>query len=126
MAKHFEIKGRRGVLSLFYEGDSVAFNVTEYERGTENPGDRTSEMFVPVGRIEELIQQLLEMRTVINDRLAYLPKEVANQLEDFGVTEEDPSGVSNDALQSSADLMESVALFYLKKAADIRNPELPF
>lgn len=126
MAKQFEIKGRRGVLNLFYEGDSVAFDVTEYEHGTENPGDRTSEMFVPVGRVEELIQQLLEMRTVINDRLAYLPKEVANQLEDFGVTQEDPNGVSNDALQTSADLMESVALFYLKKAADIRNPELPF
>lgn len=126
MAKHFEIKGRRGVLSLFYQGDSVAFDVTEYERGTENPGDRTSEMFVPINQIQELIQKLLEMQTVINDRLAYLPKEVANQLEDFGVTEENPSGVSNEVLQSSADIMESVSLFYLKKAADIRNPEIPF
>lgn len=134
MAKPYEYKGQRGMLSLYYEDDKVAIDVTEYTRKPQHPDSETRElvdgatmeMFIHYKDIPNLVSVLDEMRQVIERRIAKRASDAADRLRRAGVSPRDPAEVTALDVRRDASLMESVALFYLQEAADIRNPELPF
>lgn len=134
MAKPYEYKGQRGMLSLYYEDDKVALDVTEYTRKPHRldsetrelvEGD-TVEMFIHHKDIPELISALNGMRQAIEQRLTKRANDAADRLRRAGVSPRDPAEVTDFDVRRDPSLMESVALFYLQEAADLRNPELPF
>lgn len=134
MAKPYEYKGQRGMLSLYYEDDMVALDVSEYNRQPKHPGDEIREpvdgneveMFIHYKDIPNLVSVLDSMRHAIEQRVAKRANDAADQLRRAGVSPRDPAEVTALDMKRDASLMESVALFYLQEAADIRNPELPF
>lgn len=130
MKTPFEIKGRRGVLNLYFEGDDLAIDLTEYAE-TTGSGFRVGlpksvEMFVAHGQIGELIEGLRNMRDEMNERKNRRAHEAALQLTKGGVSPRDSAEVTPEELRHNPDLMESVALFYLNEAQDARTPEYPF
>lgn len=130
MKTPFEIKGKRGVLNLYFEGDELAIDLTEYAE-TTGSGFRVGlpksvEMFVSHGQIGELIEGLRNMQQHIGERKNRRAREAALQLEKAGVSPRDPAEVTPEELRHNPDLQESVALFYLNEVHDARAPELPF
>lgn len=134
MSEPFTIKGQRGELSLYYEDDMVAFDVAEYNKSPRHPDeeDRTrtdgvvSEMFVHYKELPGLIGQLDRMYQGIAQRVRTRAEDAAGWLVNAGVRPQDPARVSASEVKGNPDLMESVALHYLREAADLRRPELPF
>lgn len=95
MSTPFEIKGRRGVLNLYFEDDELAIDLTEYERMT-GPGFRggfpkSVEMFVTQEQIGELIEGLRNMSQRIGECKSQRAREAARQLEKAGVSPRDPA-----------------------------------
>ena len=130
MKTPFEIKGKRGVLNLYFEGDELAIDLTEYAE-TTGSGFRVGlpksvEMFVSHGQIGELIEGLRNMQQHIGERKNRRAWEAALQLEKAGVSPRDPAEVTPEELRHNPDLQESVALFYLNEVNDARTPEYPF
>ena len=126
MSLPFEIKGKRGVLNLFWEGDELAVDITEYAKDRATGRPRSVEMFLTIDQIEELIGELRERRQKLLDRKHKRAHDAAEHLVSSGVSPRDPDTVFPEQLKHTPDLMESVALFYLNKVTDARNPELPF
>lgn len=130
MKTPFEIKGKRGVLNLYFEGDELAIDLTEYAE-TTGSGFRVGlpksvEMFVSHGQIGELIEGLRNMQQHIGERKNRRAREAALQLEKAGVSPRDPAEVTPEELRHNPDLQESVALFYLNEVNDARIPDYPF
>ena len=126
MSLPFEIKGKRGVLNLFWEADELAVDITEYAKEPATGHPRSVEMFLTIGQIEELIGELRERRQKLLDRKHKRAHDAAEHLMSSGVSPRDPEVVPPQDLKHNPDLMESVALFYLNEVTDVRNPELPF
>ena len=126
MSLPFEIKGKRGVLNLFYEDDELAVDITEYAKDTATGRPRSVEMFLTIDQIGELIGELRERHQKLLDRKHKRAHDAAEHLMSSGVSPRDPDTVFPEQLKHTPDLMESVALFYLNKVTDARNPELPF
>lgn len=126
MTTPFEIKGRRGVLNLYFEGDDLAIDLTEYRTNTLTGIPKSVEMFVSHGQIGELIEGLRNMQQHIGERKNRRAREAALQLEKAGVSPRDPAEVTPEELRHNPDLQESVALFYLNEVNDARIPDYPF
>lgn len=134
MAKPYEHKGQRGMLSLYYEDDKVALDVTEYTRHPQHPDSETREfvdgkaveMLIHYKDILDLVVALNEMRLTIERRVTKRANDAADRLRRAGVSPRDPAEVTALDVRRDASLMESVALFYLQEAADLRNPDISF
>lgn len=126
MSLPFEIKGKRGVLNLFYEDDELAVDITEYEKDTTTGWPRSVEMFLTIDQIGELISELRERHQKLLDRRSKRAHDAAGLLMVSGVSPRDPEVVPPQDLKHNPDLMESVALFYLNEVNDARTPEYPF
>ena len=126
MTAPFEIKGRRGVLNLYFEGDDLAIDLTEYRINTLTGLPKSVEMFVTYEQIGELIQGLRSMRDEMGERKRRRAQKAALQLTKGGVSPRDPAEVTPEELRHNTDLQESVALFYLNEVNDARTPEYPF
>lgn len=126
MSLPFEIKGKRGVLNLFYEDDELAVDITEYAKDTTTGYPRSVEMFLTIDQIGELIGELRERHQKLLDRRSNRVHEAAELLRGSGVSPRDPEVVPPQDLKHNPDLMESVALFYLEEVNDARKPEYPF
>lgn len=126
MSLPFEIKGRRGVLNLFWEDDELAVDITEYAKDPTTGRPRSVEIFLTIGQIEELIGELRERRQKLLDRKHKRVHDAAEHLVSSGVSPRDPDTVFPEQLKHNPDIMESVALFYLNEVTDVRNPDLPF
>lgn len=126
MKTPFEIKGRRGVLNLYFEGDDLAIDLTEYAKNPRTNLTPSVEMFVTHEQIGELIEGLRSMRDEIEARKNRRAREAALQLEKAGVLPRDPAEVTPEELRHNPDLQESVALFYLNEVHNARTPEYPF
>ena len=126
MSLPFEIKGKRGVLNLFWEGDELAVDLTEYAKDTTTGYPRSVEMFLTIDQIEELIGELRERHQKLVDRKQKRAHEAALQLTKGGVSPRDPAEVTPEELRHNPDVMESVALFYLTEVNNVRKPEYPF
>ena len=122
----FEINGRRGVLNLFWEGDEVAVDLTEYAKDRVTGYPRSVEMFLTIDQIEDLIGELRERHQKLLDRKRKRAHDAAEHLVSSGVSPRDPEVVPPQDLKHNPDLMESVALFYLNEVQDARKPEYPF
>lgn len=122
----FTIKGRRGVLGLYFEGDDLAIDITEYRTDTLTGLPKSVEMFVTHGQIGELIEGLRSMRDEIEARKSRRAREAALQLEKAGVSPRHPAEVTPEELRHNPDLQESVALFYLNEVHNARTTEYPF
>lgn len=130
MKTPFEIKGKRGVLNLYMEGDDLAIDLTEYAQ-TTGSGFRVGlplsvEMFVTHEQIGELIEGLRNKRDEIDERKNRRAREAAMQLTKGGVSPRDPEVVPLQEIKHNPDVMESVALFYLNEVQNARTPEYPF
>lgn len=126
MSLPFEIKGKRGVLNLFYEDDELAVDITEYAKDTSTGRPRSVEMFLNLEQIGELIGELRERRQKLVDRKQKRAYEAALQLTKGGVSPRDPAEVTPEELRHNPDIQESVALFYLNEVQDARIPAYPF
>lgn len=126
MSLPFEIKGKRGVLNLFYEDDELAVDLTEYAKDTTTGYPRSVEMFLTIDQIEELIGELRERRQKLLDRKHKRAHDAAEHLMSSGVSPRDPDTVFPEQLKHNPDIQESVALFYLTEVNDARTPEYPF
>lgn len=126
MIAPFEIKGRRGVLNLYFEGDDLAIDLTEYRTNTLTGLPKSVEMFVTHEQIGELIEGLRSMRDEIGERKRGRAREAALQLTKGGVSPRDPAEVTPEELRRNTDVIESVALFYLNEVNNVRTPEYPF
>lgn len=126
MTTPYEIKGRRGVLNLYFEGDDLAIDLTEYRTNTLTGLPKSVEMFVTHEQVGELIEGLRDMRDKIEARKRRRAQEAALQLTKGGVSPRDPAEVTPEELRHNPDLQESVALFYLNEVNDARTPEYPF
>ena len=126
MTTPFEIKGRRGVLNLYFEGDDLAIDLTEYRTNTLTGIPKSVEMFVTHEQIGELIEGLSSKRDEIEERKNRRAREAALQLEKAGVSPRDPAEVTPEELRHNPDIQEAVALFYLTEVNDARAPEYPF
>lgn len=126
MTAPFEIKGRLGVLNLYFEGDDLAIDLTEYRTNTLTGLPKSVEMFVTHEQIGELIEGLRNMRQHLVERKSRRAQEAAQRLAGAGVTPRDPDELTAQVLRHDADLMESVALFYLNEVTDARAPIYPF
>lgn len=126
MTAPFEIKGKRGVLNLYFDDDDLAIDLTEY---TTNPrtGLRPSvEMFLTYQQIGELIEGLSSKRDEMEERKRRRAQEAALQLTKGGVSPRHPDEVTPEELRHNPDIQESVALFYLNEVNNVRKPEYPF
>lgn len=126
MTAPFEIKGKRGVLNLYFEGDELAIDITEYRTNTLTGLSPSVEMFVTYQQIGELIGGLNGMRDQIEERKNKRAKAAADELMRAGVSPRDPDTVFPEVLKLNPDMMESVALFYLNEVHDARTPKYPF
>ena len=126
MKTPFEIKGKRGVLNLYFEGDDLAIDLTEYTKNALTGLSPSVEMFVTIEQIGVLIEGLRRMSDEIESRKNRRAREAALQLEKAGVSPRDPAEVTPEELRHNPDLQESVALFYLNEVNDARTPEYPF
>lgn len=126
MSAPFEIKGKRGVLNLYFEDDDLAIDITEYRTNTLTGLSPSVEMFVTYQQIGELIGGLNDMRDQLEERKNKRAREAALQLEKAGVSPRDPAEVTPEELRHNPDLQESVALFYLNEVHDARTPKYPF
>lgn len=126
MTAPFEIKGRRGVLNLYFEGDDLAIDLTEYRTNTLTGLPKSVEMFVTHEQIGELIEGLRNMRQHLVERKSRRAQEAALQLTKGGVSPRDPAEVTPGELRHNPDVQESVALFYLNEVNDARTPDYPF
>lgn len=126
MSTPFEIKGRRGVLNLYFEGDDLAIDLTEYRTNTLTGLPKSVEMFVTHEQIGELIEGLRDMRDKIEARKRRRAQEAALQLTKGGVSPRDPAEVTPEELRHNSDIQESVALFYLNEVNNVRTPDYPF
>lgn len=126
MKTPFEIKGRRGVLNLYFEGDDLAIDLTEYTKNALTGLSPSVEMFVTIEQIGVLMEGLRSMSDEIEARKSRRAREAALQLEKAGVSPRDPAEVTPEELRHNPDLQESVALFYLNEVNDARTPEYPF
>ena len=126
MTAPFEIKGKRGVLNLYFEDDELAIDVTEYNKHPGSDHKLSVEMFMTYQQIGELIGGLSDMCDQLEERKNKRAQEAAEQLKCAGVSPRDPADVTASDLRRNPDLMESVALFYLNEVTDARTPEYPF
>ena len=126
MTAPFEIKGRRGVLELYFEGDDLAIDITEYGKNPLSGLPPCAETFLTYQQIGELIEGLRNMRQHLVERKSRRAQEAAQRLAGAGVTPRDPDELTAQVLRHDADLMESVALFYLNEVTDARAPIYPF
>ena len=126
MTTPFEIKGKRGFLNLYMEDDDLAIDITEYVKNDRTGLRPSVEMFLTYQQIGELIAGLSGKRDEMEERKNQRAREAALQLTKGGVSPRDPAEVSPEELRRNPDIQESVALFYLNKVTDARNPELPF
>lgn len=126
METPFEIKGRRGVLNLYFEGDDLAIDLTEYAKNPRTNLAPSVEMFVTHAQIGELIEGLSHMRDKMDERRNRRAREAALQLEKAGVSPLDPAEVTPYGLRHNPDIQESVALFYLNEVNNVRTPDYPF
>ena len=126
MKTPFEIKGRRGVLNLFWEDDELAVDLTEYAKDPTTGHPRSVEIFLTIDQIEDLIGELRERRQKLLDRKHKRAHDAAEHLVSSGVSPRDPDTVFPEQLKHTPDLMESVALFYLNEVTDARAPIYPF
>lgn len=126
MSAPFEIKGKRGVLNLYFKGDELAIDLTEYNKHPATGHTPSVEMFVTYQQIGELIGGLNGMRDQLEERKNKRAKAAADELMSAGVSPCDPAEVTAMDLRRNPDVMESVALFYLNEVTDARAPELPF
>lgn len=126
MTTPYEIKGRRGVLNLYFEGDDLAIDLTEYRTNTLTGLPKSVEMFVTHEQVGELIEGLRDMRDKIEARKRRRAQEAALQLTKGGVSPRDPAEVTPEELRHNPDIQESVALFYLNEVNNVRTPEYPF
>lgn len=126
MTTPFEIKGRRGVLNLYFEGDDLAIDLTEYVKNARTGLSPSVEMFLTYQQIGELIEGLNGKRDEMEERKNRRAQEAALQLTKGGVSPRDPAEVTPEELRHNPDIQESVALFYLNEVTDARIPEYPF
>lgn len=126
MTAPYEIEGRRGALSLYFEGDELAIDLTEYRTNTLTGLSPSVEMFLTYQQIGELIEGLRNMQQHIGERKIRRTREAALQLEKAGVSPRDPAEVTPEELRHNPDIQESVALFYLNEVNNVRTPDYPF
>lgn len=118
--------GRRGEISLCCEDEDIAIDVAEYPgtRGRKEP--LVAEMFINYKAVPGLIAALERMRDTIEEKVRTRAEKAADALARAGVNPRDPAEVTALNVKRDPALMESVALFYLQEAADLRKPDLPF
>lgn len=126
MTTPFEIRGRRGVLNLYKEGDDLAIDLTEYTKNPRTGLSPSVEMFLTYQQIGELIEGLSSKRDEMEERKRRRAQEAALQLTKGGVSPRDPAEVTPEELRHNPDIQESVALFYLAEVNNVRTPEYPF
>ena len=126
MTAPFEIIGRRGVLNLYFEGDELAIDLTEYMKNPRTGLPKSVEMFMTHDQVGLLIKFLSSMRDAMEGRRNRGTREAARQLTHAGVSPLDPAEVPPEELRRNPDVQESVALFYLTEVNAARAPEYPF
>lgn len=126
MKTPFEIRGRRGVLNLYFEGDDLAIDLTEYTKNARTGLSPSVEMFLTYQQIGELIEGLSSKRDEMEERKRRRAQEAALQLTKGGVSPRDPAEVTPEELRHNPDIQEAVALFYLNEVNNVRTPDYPF
>lgn len=120
--------GRRGEISLYYEDEDIAVDIAEYPTGPSGARRNDAEMFIHYKAVPGLIAALERMRDTIEEKVRTRAEKAAESLVRDGVNPQGPDELNGFSLKRDPEAMESIALYYLRKAAELRDPsdEMPF